>query len=141
MTSPTGRRSIRIIYALLAAWFALLGLYMLIDPAGWFVATPGVADEGPMNAHFIRDIGAAFLTVAVLYGFSMYQNASWQLPAAAAILPGLHGIIHLWSILTGHTHGDIAALEMSLIVLPGGLAVCLAVFHYKIQHRKEEHFL
>ncbi len=37
------------------------GLVMLGVPAAWYAAVPGVAATGPFNAHFIRDIGIAYL--------------------------------------------------------------------------------
>ena len=36
-------------------------LWMLADPAGWYVGLPAaVPDTGPLNTHFVRDIGSAF---------------------------------------------------------------------------------
>src|SRR6476619_8027266 len=37
------------------------GLVMLGAPAAWYAAVPGVAATGPFNAHFIRDIGVAYV--------------------------------------------------------------------------------
>ena len=37
------------------------GLVMLTVPAIWYARVPGVVDTGPFNAHFVRDIGAAYL--------------------------------------------------------------------------------
>ena len=47
---------------------AMLGnaLWMLAGPMHWYTELPAaVPDTGPFNAHFVRDIGCAFLTVAV----------------------------------------------------------------------------
>ena len=33
------------------------GLFMLVAPAVWYDAVPGVTDTGFFNQHFIRDIG------------------------------------------------------------------------------------
>ncbi len=39
---------------------------MLADPAGWFVGLPAaVPDSGPLNEHFVRDIGATFTMLGV----------------------------------------------------------------------------
>jgi hypothetical protein len=40
------------------------GLAMLCLPAHWYAAVPGVADTGPFNPHFIRDIGLAYVVAA-----------------------------------------------------------------------------
>jgi len=31
-------------------------------PGDWFVGVPGVAETGPFNVHFVRDVGAAYVT-------------------------------------------------------------------------------
>ena len=43
------------------------GLLMLFDPAGWYAVAPGVPDTGPLNPHFVRDIGCAY----ILTGFAL----------------------------------------------------------------------
>jgi len=128
--SPTW---VRVAYGLFTLWFALLGAHMLIDPVGWYSATPGVSNEGPMNDHFIRDIGAAFVMVAIAYAFSLQKGASWQLPAVAAVLPALHGAIHLFSAITGHSHGTAMVVELFGVILPGGIAVTLPIIHFRHQ--------
>jgi hypothetical protein len=37
------------------------GVFMLAVPAEWYAIVPCAQNSGPLNAHFIRDIGAAFL--------------------------------------------------------------------------------
>lgn len=135
-TSPaTPPTWVRAIYGLFVLWFALLGAHMLIDPAGWYSVTPGVAAEGPMNSHFIGDIGAAFIMVAAAYGFSMQKGASWQLPAVAAVLPTMHGGIHLIGIISGHSHGNAFLVELLGVIFPGGLAAMLPLIHYTHQKK------
>ena len=44
------------------------GLWMLFAPAHWYQNLPaGVPDTGPLNVHFVRDIGAAFATASRTY--------------------------------------------------------------------------
>src|SRR2546426_12424334 len=43
------------------------GLWMLLAPAGWYLHPPAaVPDTGPLNPHFVRDVGAAFTTIGVV---------------------------------------------------------------------------
>jgi len=135
-TSPTWLRAG---YGLFAVWFVLLGVHMLVDPAGWYHATPGVPAEGPLNIHFIRDIGSAFIMVAVAYGLSLQRSAGWQLPAVAAVLPALHGMIHFIGIVDGHSHGSALIVELLGVVFPGGIAVLLPLVHYKHQKKGTSH--
>src|SRR3546814_12011669 len=37
------------------------GLFMVAKPLDWYVFVPTVVTTGPPNAHFIRDIGLAYL--------------------------------------------------------------------------------
>jgi hypothetical protein len=46
---------------MLGLGLAVNGLVMLGFPADWYPTVPGVIDVGPFNAHFIRDIGVAYL--------------------------------------------------------------------------------
>ena len=42
------------------------GLWMLADPVGWYREIPAaVPDFGPLNEHFVRDIGSAFAAQGV----------------------------------------------------------------------------
>jgi hypothetical protein len=40
---------------------------MLLDPAGWYALAPRVPETGPLNPHFVRDIGCAY----ILTGFAL----------------------------------------------------------------------
>jgi hypothetical protein len=45
------------------------GVFMLAAPAAWYAMAPGVPNTGSLNAHFIRDIGAAFLVAGGSLGY------------------------------------------------------------------------
>ena len=47
---------------LMGLLFTANGLAMLAVPLTWYDAVPGVPATGPFNSHFIRDIGAIYLT-------------------------------------------------------------------------------
>ena len=51
----------RLILVLLGLIHLANGLWMLTAPEAWYAAVPGVAMTGPLNHHFIQDIGLAFL--------------------------------------------------------------------------------
>ena len=55
-------------------------LWMLAGPMHWYTDLPAaVPDTGPFNAHFVRDIGCAFLTVGVALVWAAYAPA-WRWP-------------------------------------------------------------
>lgn len=120
----------RIASAALALLFFGIAVQMLIDPAGWYSSTPGVPDTGPMNTHFIRDIGAGFLMSAFAYAFCASKQSVWPLPVVGAVFPGIHAAIHAASLLSGHSHGS-PAVDFFGVVVPGTLAVTLAVISIK----------
>jgi len=88
---------------LLAALFALAnGLVMLITPLGWYDLIGTVKATGPANAHFIRDIGLAFLLSAALLGYGGANLAlRWGAALAGAGWLLAHGLLHVWEVLAG----------------------------------------
>ena len=58
------------------------GFLMLLDPAQWYAIVPGVPETGPLNPHFVRDIGAAYVVTGVAIGW-LARDAR-AVPAALA---------------------------------------------------------
>src|SRR5215472_15469104 len=62
-TRPSGmKRAIALLVAVLAGGN---GLAMLAAGPWWYGAVPGVTETGPFNPHFVKDIGAAYLTAGL----------------------------------------------------------------------------
>lgn len=90
------RASARAAAAGLAALLGASGLWGLLAPGSWYLVVPGVAHSGPFNAHFVQDIGAAYLSAAI--GLAWYARrplGGWPGAAGAVFFLGLHGLIHL----------------------------------------------
>lgn len=99
----------RSVLALLVGLFLLgNGGFMLLAPADWYAAVPGVAETGPLNPHFVRDIGAAYLACAGAGLWLAADRRAWPAALAAAGFLGLHGLIHLGEWLGGHGLGHLA---------------------------------
>jgi hypothetical protein len=90
---------------------AVNGIWMLAAPMSWYGAVPGVAQTGPLNHHFIADIGLAFMAsgAGMMLG-SRKGFASFGF--AGAGWPVLHAVLHAW----GWVHEG----------FPGQLAVALS---------------
>lgn len=86
-----------------AALFALAnGLFMLVSPLGWYDAVGTVRATGPANAHFIRDVGLAYLMAAMLLGYAALNLAMrWAAALAGAGWLALHGGLHVWEVAKG----------------------------------------
>jgi hypothetical protein len=92
----------------IAAAMALLlggnGLAMLFAGLAWYDAVPGVPATGPYNAHFVRDIGAAYLVAALgLAWFAWRPREGWPAMAAGAAFLTFHAAIHVYDAACGAT--------------------------------------
>lgn len=87
----------------IAALLALAnGAFMLVDPFGWYEAVGTVKTTGPANAHFLRDIGLAYLVSA---GLLLYAAGNlylrWSSALAGSVWLLLHGVLHVWEVTSG----------------------------------------
>lgn len=87
---------------LLALILAANGLAMLAAPHFWYLATPGVTGTGPLNVHFVRDIGAAYLVAAGGFLWMWKDSQAWRAAFAGSAFLAIHALIHLGEMLTGH---------------------------------------
>lgn len=115
--------------AVLALFYAVNALWMLAAPPHWYASVPGVTATGPLNLHFVRDIGFAYLLSAgavVLALRRAKQRRQWLLVATA--WPALHAIFHLaeWG-LHGLPPAALMAAESGGVLLPVALGFALAL--------------
>src|SRR5690606_5386560 len=84
----------------------------------------GVADHGPLNVHFVRDIGCANLVAgaAIVFAILIPCKARTLLAGATAFL-SLHAGIHLAEWLFGRGHSPAAIGEAATVYLPVLLSV------------------
>ena len=112
-----------IVALILGIGLAANGLIMLVVPSTWYAIVPGVAETGPFNSHFIRDIGVAYLVCgAALAWFALERIAQPAALAAAAFL-ALHALVHLWDAAAGREHAHQLLLDVPTIFLPPVLAL------------------
>jgi hypothetical protein len=92
----------RLLAALVAIVTAANGLAMLFAGRWWYGVVPGVTETGPLNPHFVKDIGAAYLTVGL--GFAWLATrpspAARGAAIAGATFLALHVLIHLAAAAT-----------------------------------------
>ena len=113
------------------------GLWMLLAPAGWYHDLPAaVPDTGPLNLHFVRDIGAAFTTVGVALCVAAPQAPRRRgVLLAAALFFGLHAAIHVADLASGRLHPEHWLVDFPGVFLP---ALVLAVLCLPRFWRAEE---
>lgn len=112
------------------------GLFMLLDPANWYFAVPGVTSTGAFNQHFVRDIGMIFLLLgaAMLAGVVRHavRPALWG--TAAVWLAG-HAAFHLWEVAAGVCGTDALLRDFPAVTLPAIVATALAGWAYRDARR------
>lgn len=101
------------------------GLAMLVVPAGWYALVPGVTETGPLNHHFVRDIGAAYLVAAAaLAWFALDARARAAALAGGAFL-ALHAAVHVGEAFADG-HPAHLLRDLAGVLLPPALVLWLA---------------
>ncbi len=92
----------RYLAGLMAAAFAGNGLAMLFASLAWYDTVPGVPTSGPFNPHFVKDIGAIYVTCALGLGWFAWRPAQgWPAMAMAAAWLTLHAAVHVYDATCG----------------------------------------
>jgi hypothetical protein len=113
--------------AILGLGLAANGLWMLASPRSWYLAVPGVPQTGPANAHFIRDIGCAYLVVALsLLWLARLPKQAWPAALAGGGFLTLHALVHTWDFFTGREPGSQLVVDLPAVFIPAILVVWLA---------------
>lgn len=100
------------------------GLWMLASPAHWYINLPAdVPGSGPLNEHFVRDIGCVFTLLGIALLWSIPRR-SLRVPAmvAAAAFSSAHALVHVFDQMRGlftpeHLGFDIGPVYLSTILL------------------------
>jgi len=119
----------RAIFLFLALINVANGLWMLIAPQGWYHDLPaGVPDTGPLNAHFVRDIGAAFFTIGVAL-FVASSRPAMRRPVLlfSTLFFVLHAAIHVHDLLAGQLHTGHWLIDLPGVFLPALVMVVLCL--------------
>ena len=111
----------RSLAAILAVPTLINGLAMLVAGPFWYANVPGVTDTGPFNAHFVQDIGVAFLAAGLGLAARAWRPRYWPAAVTGAGFLAAHALIHLVAIIGGHAHH--ASFDLLAIVLPAALAL------------------
>ena len=94
----------RIVLCIVAAILLINGGHMLFAPEHWYPSIASVPHTGPFNAHFVRDIGCAYLAAGLGVAIGAWR-VRWLVPAAlpALMFLGLHALVHAWESLFAHS--------------------------------------
>ena len=114
------------IAALLGVALIANGIFMLVAPADWYVAVPGVTATGPFNQHFLRDIGLIFLLLgsAFLFG-AVLPHSRVLLWAAPSIWLTGHALFHFWEVAVGICSPSVIPRDFPAVTLPAIIGIAL----------------
>ena len=100
---------------------------MLVAPGLWYAQLPGVSASGPLNLHFVRDLGCADLAAAIPF---LARARATLVPRTALLSAAgflcLHMGVHLYELLAASDGGHRFVGDLLTLYAPAFLAAWLA---------------
>lgn len=109
----------RIVAGLVGVFYAANGLYMVTMPETWFAAAPGAAATGPFNAHFVVDVGFAFLAGGLAFLAFAWRPKLKLVAFGASGFLAFHALFHLANLMHGHMAHAATDITIALPVVLG----------------------
>jgi hypothetical protein len=101
--------------------------WMLADPPGWYANLPAaVPDTGPLNTHFVRDIGSAFAVMgaALLLG-ALRPALRAPMLGVVSLFYVMHALVHVTDTLAGRLPPSHWSIDLPGVYVPTLLMVAL----------------
>ena len=101
--------------------------WMLADPAGWYAGLPAaVPDTGPLNAHFVRDIGSAFGVMSAGLLLAAARPA-FRVPilGLVSMFYVLHALVHVTDTLAGRLPPSHWTIDLPGVYVPALLLLAV----------------
>lgn len=101
--------------------------WMLADPAGWYTGLPAaVPDTGPLNTHFVRDLGSTFAIMGVgLVLAAARRSLRVPMLALVALFYVLHALVHVTDTLAGRLPPSHWTIDLPGVYVPAAIMVAL----------------
>jgi hypothetical protein len=95
-------------------------VWMLLAPLHWHANLPAqVPDFGPPNAHFIRDVGCAYLGTGVALAWAVFTpRLRFPLAAVVTLFYVAHALTHVFDTAWGHVPPSHWWVDLPTIYLP-----------------------
>jgi hypothetical protein len=105
------------------------GAWMLADPRLWYTDLPAaVPDFGPYNEHFVRDLGAVFITLGGALAWAALRPAlRLALVSVTAAFYVLHAAGHVFDTLRGYVEPSHWWIDLPGVYVPALILAALAV--------------
>jgi hypothetical protein len=120
---------VRIVSVVLGVILGGNGVVMLFAGLWWYGVVPGVTATGPFNPHFVRDIGAAYVTAGGgLLAYAFWPRVAWSALVASAAFQLMHVAVHVFDAACGRAPLHDVARDFAAVYLP---AIVTALFALK----------
>ena len=128
---PSGDRSDPWLWilAIFAAGNLANAAWMLVDPGGWYLNLPAaVPDTGPLNTHFVRDIGSAFAVMgAALLLAAVRPVLRAPMLGVVSLFYVMHALVHVTDTLAGRLPPSHWTIDLPGVYVPALVVVALTV--------------
>lgn len=108
----------------------LNGLWMIITPENWYHNLPaGVPEYGPLNVHFIRDLGCVFTLLGIGL-ISAGFDLSLRLPLFTmnTLFYLAHMLVHVHEVISGRVRMGMFWVDLPGVYFPAIIALILNIF-------------
>ena len=113
------------------------GLWMLISASTWFHKMPvGAEDTGPVNSHFIHDVGLVYILVGIGMFWCAYKlTTCLNVHIGVTLFMGGHALIHIGEILSGALPTSHWLIDFPLVTFPAMILIALTPFTIRANKR------
>lgn len=120
---------LKLFYVIACVFSLVNGAWMLLFPFSWYTDFPAhISHTGPFNPHFVRDLGVAFLVVALAFGWSAFHlDRSRPVHLALTVFFTGHALIHVADILMGRLPNNHWLIDLPGVFVPALIMIALAV--------------
>ena len=120
---------LKVIYVVMGLGLLANGIYMFFGPESWYhQKVLGVEDTGPMNIHFIRDVGVVSAIVGIGLLWSSVNLARCRIVHIGVTMFLLgHALEHAMEILMGDLPRSHWYIDAAGVFTPGALFLVLAL--------------
>ena len=108
----------------------LHGLWAVFTPEHWYHNLPaGVPEYGPLNVHFIRDLGAVFVLLGIGLIFAgLYLSFRLPLFTMNTLFYFAHMLVHVHEVVSGRVRLGMFWVDLPAVYFPAILTLVLNVF-------------
>lgn len=110
------------------------GVWMLADAFSWFTVMPIAAqDTGPLNTHFVHDLGWVFILAGLGALWCSYKIKECKVVHIGVMLfIAGHALIHIIEIMLGMLPPTHWLIDFPLVTFPALLLIAMTPFILKI---------